>query len=235
MPVTQVMTVCMRMMTSNPSTPPPTTSTATTSRAMSLVAVPLLQPSWSNTCAVASVASETSAVSQPTVRIQDSSEGARLPLTPKAARLSTSVGAEPRLPAMAMRPQSRNDTTMPMTPAIRACQKEMPKNSRNEPYARPKTLTLAPNQGQNSCRGVPLRSASLMTLMPLVSTATRGVGASRAASTASELDCCAMGGTLAAAGPLIPDPPGVVDVPGAGGCDQAVDHAREQRGTLLRR
>src|SRR3954469_3712114 len=74
-----------------------------------------------------------------------------------------------------------------------------------------------------------------MTLMPLVSTPPRGVGASRAASTASELDCCAMGGTLAAAGPLIPDPPGVVDVPGAGGCDQAVDHAREQRGTLLRR
>ena len=29
---------------------------------------------------------------------------------------------------------------------------------------------LAPNHGQNSCRGVPLRSASVITLMPLVST-----------------------------------------------------------------
>src|SRR3954451_4097383 len=177
MPVTQVITACIRMMTSKPRMPPPTTRAATTSRATSFVAVPPLQPSWSNTCAVAKVASETSAVSQPTVSTQDSTEGTRLPLTPNAARLSTSVGAEPRLPAIAMRPQSRNDTTMPTTPAMTACQKEMPKPSRNEPYARPKTLTLAPNQGQNSCRGVPLRSSSAMTLMPLVSTATRGVGA----------------------------------------------------------
>jgi len=132
-PVTQVMTVCMRMMTSKPSTPPATTSAATTRRATSLVAVPPLQPSWSKTCAVARVASETSAVSQPTVRIQDSTEGTRLPLTPKAARLSTSVGAEPRLPAIATRPQSRKETTIPMTPAISACQKEMPKPSRTEP------------------------------------------------------------------------------------------------------
>src|SRR4051794_30321046 len=133
MPVTQVMTACMRMMTSNPRMPPPTTSAATTSRATSFVAVPPLQPSWSNTCAVASVASETSAVSQPTVSTQESTDGTRLPLTPNAARLSTSVGADPRLPAMATRPQSRNDTTIPMTPATIACQNEMPKPSRNEP------------------------------------------------------------------------------------------------------
>ena len=98
-----------------------------------MVAVPLLQPSWSKTCAVASVASETSAVSQPTVSTQESTEGTRLPLTPNAARLSTSVGAEPRLPAMAIRPQSRKETTIPTTPATTACQNEMPKPSRNEP------------------------------------------------------------------------------------------------------
>src|SRR5215218_8860260 len=133
MPVIQVIAACMRMIASKPSTPPPTTSAATTSRATTLVAPPLLQPSWSNTCAVASVASETSAVSQPTVSTQDSTEGTRLPLTPNAARLSTSVGAEPRLPAMATRPQSRNETTIPTTPATSACQKEMPNPKRNEP------------------------------------------------------------------------------------------------------
>ena len=97
------------------------------------MAVPPLQPSWVNTVDVASVASETSTVSQPTVRIQDSTEGTRLPLTPNAARLSTSVGADPRLPAMATSPQSRNETTMPTIPATTACQNEMPKPKRNEP------------------------------------------------------------------------------------------------------
>ena len=128
-----VITVCMRMITSKPRTPPATTRAATTSRATTLVAVPPLQPSWVNTVDVARVASETRTVSQPTVSTHDSTEGTRLPLTPKAARLSTSVGAEPRLPAIAMKPQSRNETTIPMTPATVACQNEMPKPKRNEP------------------------------------------------------------------------------------------------------
>src|SRR3954453_23273999 len=144
------MTVCMRMMTWKPSTPPPTTRAATTSSATTLVAVPPPQPSWSNSWAVASVARETRAVSQPTVSTHDRTAGTRLPSTPNAARLSTSVGAEPRLPAMDTHPQSRNETTMPMSPAITACQKEMPNPSRNEPYASPNALTLAPNHGQNS-------------------------------------------------------------------------------------
>src|SRR3954447_9148569 len=58
----------MRMIRSKPRMPPPTTRAATTSRATTLVAVPPLQPSWVNTVEVASVASETSTVSQPTVR-----------------------------------------------------------------------------------------------------------------------------------------------------------------------
>src|SRR3954453_22573933 len=111
------MTVCIRMIRSKPRMPPPTTRAATTSRATTLVAVPPPQPSWVKTVEVASVASETSTVSQPTVSTQDSAAGTRLPTTPNAARLRTSVGAEPRLPAIAMKPQSRKETTMPTTPA----------------------------------------------------------------------------------------------------------------------
>src|SRR4051794_1107735 len=132
-PVTTVIHVCMRMIRWKPRMPPATTSAATTSSATTLVAVPPPQPSWVNTVAVASVASETSTVSQPTVSTQESTAGTRLPFTPNAARLSTRVGAEPRLPAIATNPQSRKDTTMPTTPATTACQNEMPKPRRNEP------------------------------------------------------------------------------------------------------
>src|SRR6185437_13276325 len=59
--------------------------------------------------------------------------GSVLPLTANAARLSTIVGAEPRLPATAMTPQARNDSTIPTTPTMTACQNEMPKPSTNEP------------------------------------------------------------------------------------------------------
>jgi hypothetical protein len=37
------------------------------------------------------------------------------------------------LPASAITPHSANDTTMPTTPAITACQKETPKASVNAP------------------------------------------------------------------------------------------------------
>ncbi len=83
--------------------------------------------------AVASVARMTRIVSQPTVSSQEITDGSLLPRTPNAARLSTIVGAEPRLPATAMNPQSRNDTTMPTTPTITACQNEMPNPSTNDP------------------------------------------------------------------------------------------------------
>ncbi len=83
---------------------------------MTLVAVPPPQPSRSNTVAVASVARMISTVSQPTVSSQEITAGSLLPRTPNAARLSTIVGAEPRLPATAMNPHSRNETTMPTTP-----------------------------------------------------------------------------------------------------------------------
>jgi hypothetical protein len=133
MPVTTVITACMRMIRSKPITPPAMISAATMISAITFVALPLLQPSRSNTVAVARVARIVSTVSQPTVRIHESSEGTLLPRTPNAARLSTIVGADPRLPASATNPHSRNESTMPSSPAISACQKETPNPRPNDP------------------------------------------------------------------------------------------------------
>src|SRR5690349_13619793 len=130
-PVTMVIQVCIRMIRSKPITPPRMVSATTMISAMTLVAVPPPQPSWVNTVAVASVARMTRTVSQPTVSTQEISAGSLLPLTPNAARLSTIVGAEPRFPATEMKPQARNDSTIPTTPTISACQNEMPKASTN--------------------------------------------------------------------------------------------------------
>src|SRR5205085_11381992 len=104
----------------------PTSTSATT-----WVPSPPPQPSRVNTMAVARVARMTSTVSQPTVSTQEISAGSLLPVTPKAARLSTIVGAEPRFPATAMNPQARNDSTIPTTLTMAACQNEMPNPSTN--------------------------------------------------------------------------------------------------------
>lgn len=90
-------------------------------------------PSCVMTVAVASTAMIARKVSQPIDVSQDTIPGTFCPWTPNAARESTIVGADPRLPAIAMRPHSRNDTTMPTTETRVACQKEMPKPSTNEP------------------------------------------------------------------------------------------------------
>ncbi len=132
-PVTMVIQVCSRMIRSKPITPPKMVSATTMISATTLVPVPPPQPSRPNTVAVASVARMTSTVSQPTVSTQEIAAGSLLPLKPKAARLSTIVGAEPRLPATAMNPQARNDSTIPTTPTITACQNEMPNASTNAP------------------------------------------------------------------------------------------------------
>src|SRR5882757_10849265 len=101
--------------------------------ATTVIAVPPPQPRRWNTVDVASVASTTSTVSQPTVSNHDSAAGSLLPRTPNAARLSTIVGADPRLPASAISPHSRNDAATPTTPAMAPCQNETPKPSTNEP------------------------------------------------------------------------------------------------------
>ena len=131
--VTMVITVCIRMIRSNPITPPAIVSPVTTISAMIFVAVPPPQPSRSNTVAVASVARIISTVSQPTVSSQEITEGSLLPRTPKAARPRIMVGTDPRLPATAMNPQSRNEMMIPARPAITACQKDTPKPSTNAP------------------------------------------------------------------------------------------------------
>src|SRR5580693_6958817 len=132
-PVTIVIQVCSRMIRSKPITPPKMVSPTTRISAITLVPSPPPVPTRWNTVAVASVARMTSTVSQPTVSSQEITVGSLLPLTPNAARLSTIVGAEPRLPATAMNPQARNDSTIPATPTMRACQNEMPKPSTNAP------------------------------------------------------------------------------------------------------
>ena len=132
-PVTRVIQVCRRMIRSKPITPPKMVSPTTMISATTLVPFPPPQPSRANTVAVASVARMTSTVSQPTVSTQEIAAGSLLPLTPNAARLSTIVGAEPRLPATAMNPQARNDSTVPASPTIRACQNEIPNPRTNEP------------------------------------------------------------------------------------------------------
>src|SRR5690348_16552376 len=114
------MIACSRITTAKPATPASTVIAETTISATTLVAVPPPQPSRVNTVEVASVARITSTVSQPTVSSQDSAAVSRLPLTPNAARDSTMVGAEPRLPASATTPQNTNDITMPTTPATTA-------------------------------------------------------------------------------------------------------------------
>ena len=75
------------------------------------------------------------------VAIQLSAAGTLAPSTPKVARVSTMVGALPRLPAMEMTPTSRNDTTTPMVVMMVACQKEMPNPNAHAPYDMANTET----------------------------------------------------------------------------------------------
>src|SRR5690606_16641201 len=95
--------------------------------------------------------------------------GTFCPCTPNAARESTIVGADPRLPAIAISPHSANETTMPMIETMVACQNDTPNPSTNEPYDRPNTDTFAANHGQNRSRGFAVRSDSGMISMPACS------------------------------------------------------------------
>ena len=100
-------------------------SAATTTQATTLVPVPPPQPSCLKIVAVASVARIARKVSHPIEVSQEMTPGTFCPVTPKAARDRTMVGAEPRLPAIAISPQSRNDTTTPTTVTSTACQNEI--------------------------------------------------------------------------------------------------------------
>ena len=133
---------------------------------MILGAAPEPQPSFSMVLDSASTAVVVSEISQPNVAIQLNAAGTLAPSTPNVARVSTMVGALPRLPAMEMMPTSRNETTTPMMVMAVACQNEMPKPSAHAPYDMANMEMLAANQGQNRLAGVPLRSSSDMVSMP---------------------------------------------------------------------
>src|SRR3954451_472393 len=124
-------------------------SRATTAAATTLVAVPPPQPSWVKIVEVASTARMARKVSQPIDVSHEMTPGSFWPLTPNAARESTMVGAEPRLPAIAMTPHRANDTITPTTVTSTPCQNDTLKPSTNAAYEMPNTDTFAANQGQN--------------------------------------------------------------------------------------
>jgi len=91
------------------------------------------QPRCAKAVAIASVARIMRVVSQPTLSSHEITVGSLLPRTPNAALLTTVVGADPRLPAMAMNPHSRNEIIIPATLTQSACQNEIPKPRVNDP------------------------------------------------------------------------------------------------------
>lgn len=109
-------------------------------------------------------------ISHPNVAIHDMAAGTLAPSTPKMARVSTMVGALPRLPAIEMMPTSKKEMTTPAMVVTVACQKEMPKPKAQAPYDMAKTEMLAENQGQKRLDGLPLRSDSAMVSIPWAST-----------------------------------------------------------------
>lgn len=101
--------------------------------AMTFTVVPELQPSRWKIVAVASTAVMASDVSQPIDVTHETIPGTLLPCTPKAAREATIVGAEPRFPAMATMPHSRNETMTPTTAATTAWRNDTPNPRMNAP------------------------------------------------------------------------------------------------------
>jgi hypothetical protein len=97
-------------------------------------------------------------------------------LTPKAARESVIVGALPRFPASELTPTSKNDATVPIIAAKVACQNEIPKPRKNEPYESAKSETLPAIQGQKRLRTLPPRSLSAITFIPFSSTLFCNIG-----------------------------------------------------------
>ena len=79
------------------------------------------------------------------------------------------VGAEARLPATPIKPTSANDTTMPVSAANIEGRKPIPKVTSKPAIEMLNSEMLAVAQGQNNERGVPWRSPSGITLIPLTS------------------------------------------------------------------
>ena len=72
-------------------------------------------------------------VSQPMDVSHETMPGTFCPSTPNAARESTIVGADPRLPATAMSPQRKNEKVTPSAVTSAPCQNDNPNQSTNDP------------------------------------------------------------------------------------------------------
>jgi hypothetical protein len=75
-------------------------------------------------------------VSQPTKIRYERAPGKRFPFTPKVARDKTIVGAFDFLPASELTPTSKNERTVPRSAASVACQNEIPKPRKKDPYGK---------------------------------------------------------------------------------------------------
>ena len=128
-----------------------------------------IPPTRVRTVSVASVASATKTVSQPTKINYENRPGTIFPLTPKAARESVIVGAFARFPASELIPTKKKEAIVPIIAANVACQKDIPKPRKNEPYESASSETFAAAHGQNNERADPLRSFCAMKLVPLIS------------------------------------------------------------------
>ena len=131
-------------------------------------------PIREKTVPVASVASETKTVSQPTKIKYESTPGTMLPFTPKDARARTMVGAFERLPASELIPTKKKEHMVPIIAAQVACLNEIPNPKKNEPYDRARSETFAPAHGQKSDLAFPLRSDSWIVFGPFSSRSKAG-------------------------------------------------------------
>ena len=156
---------CNFIITGCPKTPPKVVSEAAIKKPRTNAILRSNEVALSKTVPVASVASETRTVSQPTKTKYESSPGNKFPLTPNAARERVMVGALERLPASELTPTNANEPKVPITAAIVACQKEIPKPRKNAPYERASRETFAPAHGQKRSLAFPRRSDSPMKLI----------------------------------------------------------------------
>jgi hypothetical protein len=107
------------------------------------------------TVSEANVARDTKTVSQPTKIKYDKKPGNRFPLTPNAAREIVIVGAFARLPARDEIATNEKLPIEPITAAVVACQKEIPKPRKKDPYESARNETFAAAHGQNKERALP--------------------------------------------------------------------------------
>ena len=79
------------------------------------------------------------------------------------------VGAFARLPARDEIATREKLPRVPIIAAVVACQKDMPKPRKNDPYERARNETFAAAHGQNKDLAEPLRSDSEIKLIPFSS------------------------------------------------------------------